>query len=99
MKDTPPRIIATPDVQEICLNNAHYPMPEPVNELTADPRLHWAIDTPCFSGDALVPYVCCFGHITRREQGRAYVVCAELVYARNTTVLVACRRHAKREQR
>jgi len=91
----PPRIVAPPDVQEICLNSAHYPMPEPVNELTADPRLHWAIDTPCFSGDALVPYVCDLGHITRREKGRAYVLCEE----GKLRPEYGCRRHAKREQR
>jgi len=66
MTPKPPRIVAPPApaehrgldhkgvmrtcIQELCLNDAHYPMPEPVNELTADPRLHWAIDTPCFSG-------------------------------------------------
>jgi len=96
MTPKPPRIVAPPDVQEICLNSAHYPMPEPVNELTADPRLHWAIDTPCFSGDALVPYVCCFGHITRREQGRAYVLCT--TYTPDSRGY-PCRSHAKREQR
>jgi len=47
--------------------------------------------------DALVPYSCPIGHVSDREQGLAYVVCAELVYARHTTVLVACRRHAIRD--
>lgn len=36
------------EAMTICVNSAHYPTPEPVNALTADPRLHWAIDTECF---------------------------------------------------
>ena len=56
-----------------CLNERHYPQPEPPdNPLAVDERLHVADETLCVMRAS---YRCRHGHVTFRDSLKGYVLC------------------------